>query len=60
MPFKETTIQQYDAIRSEYAKLAEQKEFGVQKHSTDWIICKLAKKFFKSPATIENIIYYRV
>jgi hypothetical protein len=60
MPVKETTRQQYYAIRNEYTKLTEQKEFGVQKHSTNWIICKLAKMFFKSPTTIENIIYHRV
>jgi len=60
MPVKETTKQQYHVIRHEYAKLASIQEFGVQKHSNNWIICKLAKMFFKSPTTIENIIYYRV
>lgn len=60
MPVKETTKQQYYVIRGEYTKLTKIKEFGVQKHSNNWIISKLAKTFFKSPTTIENIIYHRV
>lgn len=60
MPVKDTTKEQYYVIRNQYTKLMDVNEFGVQKHSNNWIICKLAKMFFKSPATIENIIYHRV
>ena len=57
---KPHTHKMYDDVRDEYKRLSEIKEFGVQKHSFDWIIAKVAEKFYRSPKTIENIIFNRV
>lgn len=57
---KPTTEKRYEAVRTEYKRLSEIKEFGVQKHSFDWIIANIAQKSFYSIATIENIIFNRV
>jgi hypothetical protein len=35
------------------------KAFGVQKYTTDFILATLAQKFYKSPKTIENIVFNR-
>lgn len=53
------TIKQHNAIKAEFERLSNIREFGVQKHSMDWILCKLAEQFFKSPKTIENIVFNR-
>lgn len=57
---KPTTEKRYEAVRAEYRRLSDIKEFGVQKHSFDWIIANIANKCFYSQATIENIIFNRV
>ncbi|REC47859.1 hypothetical protein DRF68_12520 [Candidatus Chryseobacterium massiliae] len=57
---KTTTENRHAAVRSEYKRLSGIQEFGVQKHSFDWIVANLAHTFFYSPATIENIIFHRV
>lgn len=49
----------YDAVRKEFSKLSEVKELGVKKYSNDYILAKLAEKFYRSPRTIENIVFYR-
>lgn len=59
-PLKQRTLRLYQHIREEYAKLSSLEEFGRQKHSTEWIIAKLAHDFYKSEKTIENIIFNRV
>ena len=60
MPVKEGTLKQYKAIRREYDRLSGIQEHGVQKYAEGWIIRKLAQHFFKSPSTIERILYHRV
>lgn len=57
---KETTKKLYEDVRKEYERLSSIQEFGVQKHHEDWIRSWLANRFYKSKATIENIIFYRV
>lgn len=57
---KPTTEKRYEAVRLEYKRLSEIKEFGVQKHSFDWIVANVAQKYYYSPATVENIIFNRV
>lgn len=56
---KETTIEIYTDIRKEFQKLSEVKEFGVKKYTDSWIYAKLGKTFYKSPKTIENIVWQR-
>jgi hypothetical protein len=56
---KESTIELYNDIRREYQKLTNITEFGVQKFTEAWIYNKLSKMFYKSPKTIENIVFYR-
>ncbi|CAA0260126.1 hypothetical protein [Tenacibaculum maritimum] len=60
MPIKESTKKLHNDIRKEYQKLASIQEFGVQKYSDSWIRAKVAQKFYKSPTTIEKIVYFRV
>ena len=60
MPVKQSTLKQYRAIRREYDRLSGIKEHGVQKYAEAWIVRKLAQRFFKSPSTIERILYHRV
>lgn len=59
MPVKESTQQQYDLIRQEFEKL-NTTEFGVQKYTHKWMFAKLAKKYFKKPNTIEQIVFHRL
>jgi hypothetical protein len=56
---KESTKELYSDIRKEYERLTKITEFGVQKFTEAWIYNKLSKMFYKSPKTIENIVYYR-
>lgn len=57
---RDTTKQLYSAIKQEHQRLMSIKENGVQKYHDEWIIRELANKYFKSPATIEKIIYNRI
>lgn len=57
---KDNTIKLYQDVRKEHERLTNVKEFGVQKHTDAWIRNWLADRFYKSVATIENIIFYRV
>jgi acetate kinase len=57
---KETTKSLHKDIRQEYEKLNNIREFGVKKYSEKYILAKVAEKFYKSPKTIENIVYHRV
>jgi hypothetical protein len=58
--FKATTEQFYASVRAEYTKLANVKKNGRQVFSQEYILGELALKFFRSPKTIENIIFNRV
>lgn len=53
------THRKYRDIRNRYKQLSEIKEYGVQKHSFDFIIAKIAFEFYLSPKTVENIIFNR-
>lgn len=57
---KRTTEKRYEDVRSEYRRLSEIKQYGVQKHSFDWIVANVAQKFYYSAKTVENIIFNRV
>ncbi|MDM1396559.1 hypothetical protein HX049_05165 [Myroides odoratimimus] len=56
---RELTKRQHIDIKKEFDKLCSIKEFGVQKHTTEWILNTVAAKFYKSPKTIENIVFGR-
>ena len=56
---KDTTIDLYRAIREDFKEYSDKKEFGVTKYSNAWIMHKLASKYYKSPITIENIVFHR-
>lgn len=56
---KQTTLDIYQDIKKEWKKLDEITEFGVKKYTDAWIYNKLAKMFYKSPKTIENIVWNR-
>lgn len=59
MATKSETYRLYQDIKKEFDKLSAIKEYGVQKNSTEWILNHLAKQFYKSPKTIENIVFGR-
>jgi len=54
---RKTTAELHEAIRAEHERLTNVKELGVQKYSNTWIRNKIAEKFFKSPVTIDNILW---
>jgi hypothetical protein len=57
---KDRTNKMYEDVRQEYKKLSEIKLHGVTKYSNDYIVLLIANKFYRSPKTIENIIFNRV
>lgn len=46
-------------IKSDFKQLDEVKEFGVRKYRKDYILARLANKYYRSPITIENIVFNR-
>jgi Mn-dependent DtxR family transcriptional regulator len=60
MAKKAITLKLYDDIRKEHDRLVSITEFGTQKYTDSWIRNTLAERFYKSVATIEDIIFYRV
>lgn len=57
---KNTTQKFYDTVREEYHKLKGKKKYGVTVYTTEYVMHELANKFFRSPATISNIVFHRV
>ena len=57
---KTRTQRFYDAIKSEYLKLRNVKKEGVRLYSDEYILQTVGNKFFRSPKTIENIVFNRV
>lgn len=56
---KEITNRLYNDVRKEYTKLSNVREFGAKKYSDQYIFAKLGNQFYKSPKTIENIVFGR-
>ena len=54
------TMRLHNDIRADFEKMSNVTEFGVQKHTTVWILNYLAKKYYRSAKTIENIVFNRV
>jgi hypothetical protein len=59
MAKKERTIALHDEIKKDFNKLSGVKEKGVIKYSVEYVLNSLAQKYFKSPKTIENIVFNR-
>lgn len=53
------TIRLHSDIKKEFDRMSSIKEHGVTKYSTAYILNSIAIKFYKSPKTIENIVFNR-
>lgn len=60
MAVREQTIRLHAAIKDDFDKLSNVKEYGVQKYTNEYIFNKIADKYFKSVRTVENIVFGRV
>ncbi len=56
---KAETERQYADIRSDFEKWTQKKYKNVQKFTNSFIFVKLAEKYYKSPKTIESIVFFR-
>jgi hypothetical protein len=59
MAVRDLTDKLYNDIKRDFEKYSKVKEFGVQKYSLQWVFAKLGDKYYKSPKTIENIVFNR-
>jgi len=50
----------YEDVKREYLRLRNIKKNGVRLYSDEYILHKVAEKFYRSPKTIENIVFNRV
>ena len=56
---RDLTIKLYNDVKLDFDKFSNIKEFGVQKYTLAWVCAKLGEKYYKSPKTIENIVFNR-
>ena len=59
MARRDNTQALYDKVRKDYQELKAVKKHGVQKLHDGYILKELSVRYFKSTATIENIIFHR-
>ncbi|QAA81396.1 hypothetical protein EI546_06485 [Aequorivita sp. H23M31] len=58
---KKNTQALYRAVREDYAQLSKQDDkYGCRKFTDAYIFKILSARYFRSPKTIENIVFYRV
>lgn len=57
---KTTTLKFYQDVREAYLKWSERREGGKKIYTDEYIFMKLAERFYRSPKTIENIVFHRV
>lgn len=60
MAVKERTQDFYQSIKMDYLALMSETKGGVPVYSQEYMFSVLAKKYFRSPRTIENIVFSRV
>lgn len=60
MAVRDITQKLYSDIKKDFDKLSSTRELGVKKFSNEFILAKLAEQYYKSPKTIENIVFNRV
>ena len=54
---KQRNAKRNDEIKALYWKLKERKKDKIQIYSNDFIVSKIANKYFLAPLTIEKIIF---
>jgi len=59
MAVREQTLKQHQDIKDEFNRLSNVREYGVPKYSSQYILHKIADKYYKSAKTIENIVFNR-
>jgi hypothetical protein len=59
MAMRDLTDRLYNDIKIDFEKYSNIKEFGVQKYALPWIFAKVGEKYYKSPKTVENIVFSR-
>jgi len=59
MAVREQTLRLHQAIREEFDRLSNVKEYGVSKYTNQYMLNKIADKYYKSAKTIENIVFNR-
>lgn len=59
-PKKPSTQRLYEDVRREYLVWLNKRKNGVRVYSDEYIFAVVAEKFYKSPKTIENIVFNRV
>lgn len=59
-PRRERTLQFYAQVREDYEKMAKVEKNGAPYYHPQQILITIALKHFRSPKTIENIVFYRV
>lgn len=57
---KPNTERLYKDIKAEFSRLNNIKKNGVKLYSHEYIVSCIAEKFYRSPATVQNILYNRV
>ena len=57
---KHNTERLYLAIREDYRKLTGSRSGGIRVYTQEYILQQLAAKYYRSPRTIENIVFERV
>lgn len=57
---KPNTNRMYEDIRKEFARLVNIKREGKRVYTNEYVIHLIAKKFYRSERTIENIVFHRV
>ncbi len=57
---KDSTQRFYETVRKDYHNLYNKRYKGKRVYTTEYICEKLADKYFRSSATIENIVWNRV
>ena len=60
MAAKDSTNQFYNDIKSCFFQWKEKKENGIQIYTDEVILARVAARFYRSPKTIENIVFDRV
>jgi len=50
----------YTDIRNEYKRLSSQRRHGQRVYTDEYIFAVLSQKFYRSPRTVENIVFFRV
>lgn len=57
---KDNTLRMHEQIRKDFQSHSNKKKNGVKIYTNEYIITILSDKYFKSPRTIENIVFHRV